>query len=77
ATHGRIDPELLFDPALRPDHEEMAGQLSFEDLLRAEECDEHEECDGHGHHDHLHATYESVDFTSDVPMDPRRFMVFL
>ncbi|MFD4178105.1 MULTISPECIES: CobW family GTP-binding protein [Streptomyces] len=77
ATHGRIDPELLFDPALRPDHEEMAGQLSFEDLLRAEECDEHEGCDGHGHHDHLHATYESVDFTSDVPMDPRRFMAFL
>ncbi|MDX3502265.1 GTP-binding protein [Streptomyces sp. ATCC51928] len=77
AVHGRIDPELLFDPALRPDHEEMAGQLSFEDLLRQEECDEHEECDGHGHGDHLHASYESVDFTADVPLDPRRFMAFL
>ncbi|MFK0189038.1 CobW family GTP-binding protein [Streptomyces rubiginosohelvolus] len=77
AEHGRIDPELLFDPALRPDGEEMAGQLSFEDLLRQEECDEHEECDGHGHADHLHAAYESVDFTADVPMDPRRFMAFL
>ncbi|MFD4596135.1 CobW family GTP-binding protein [Streptomyces rubiginosohelvolus] len=71
AEHGRIDPELLFDPALRPDGEEMAGQLSFEDLLRQEECD------GHGHADHLHAAYESVDFTADVPMDPRRFMAFL
>ncbi|MFJ3326246.1 CobW family GTP-binding protein [Streptomyces griseus] len=77
AVHGRIDPELLFDPALRPDHEEMEGQLSFEDLLRQEECDEHEECDGHGHGDHLHASYESVDFTADVPLDPRRFMAFL
>ncbi|MFF8967583.1 CobW family GTP-binding protein [Streptomyces globisporus] len=77
AEHGRIDPELLFDPALRPDGEEMAGQLSFEDLLRQEECDEHEQCDGYGHADHLHAAYESVDFTADVPMDPRRFMAFL
>ncbi|MFJ3597204.1 CobW family GTP-binding protein [Streptomyces sp. NPDC090126] len=75
AEHGRIDPELLFDAALRPDHEEMSGQLSFEDLLRQEECDEHEECDGHS--GHLHAAYESVDFTADLPMDPRRFMAFL
>ncbi|MDQ0987524.1 GTP-binding protein [Streptomyces sp. V2I9] len=77
AVHGRIDPELLFDPALRPDPEEMAGQLSFEDLLREVECDEHEGCDGHGHDRHLHAAYESVEFTSDVPLDPRRFMAFL
>ncbi|WP_228988696.1 GTP-binding protein [Streptomyces sp. DH8] len=82
AVHGRIDPELLFDPALRPDDGEMAGQLSFEDLLREEGCEEHEGCDGHGHggegHEgHLHAAYESVEFTSDVPLDPRRFMAFL
>ncbi|MFJ6614871.1 CobW family GTP-binding protein [Streptomyces sp. NPDC091289] len=74
AVHGRIDPELFFDPALRPDHEEMAGQLTFEDLLREEE----EGCEGHdGHDDHLHAAYESVDFTSDIALDPRRFMAFL
>ncbi|MFH9607265.1 CobW family GTP-binding protein [Streptomyces sp. NPDC017448] len=84
AVHGRIDPELLFDPALRPDDGEMAGQLSFEDLLREEDegCDGHAGCDGHGHHGegrdrHLHAAYESVEFTSDVPLDPRRFMAFL
>ncbi|MFE5998381.1 CobW family GTP-binding protein [Streptomyces sp. NPDC056454] len=69
AVHGRIDPELLFDPALRPDGEEKARQLTFEDLLR-------EEGDG-DHGDHLHAVYESADFTSDVPMDPRRFIAFL
>ncbi|MBK5993455.1 MULTISPECIES: CobW family GTP-binding protein [Streptomyces] len=69
AVHGRIDPELLFDPALRPDGEEKVRQLTFEDLLREEA--------GHAHEDHLHAAYESVDFTSDTPMDPRRFMAFL
>ncbi|MEU7732008.1 GTP-binding protein [Streptomyces griseus] len=72
AVHGRIDPELLFDPALRPDHEDKVRQLTFEDLLREETADGHE-----GHDDHLHAAYESVDFTSDVPLDPRRFMEFL
>ncbi|MEV7309312.1 GTP-binding protein [Streptomyces microflavus] len=69
AVHGRIDPELLFDPALRPDGEEKVRQLTFEDLLREEA--------GHAHEDHLHAAYESADFTSDTPMDPRRFMAFL
>ncbi|MFJ9113061.1 CobW family GTP-binding protein [Streptomyces sp. NPDC102283] len=72
AVHGRIDPELLFDPALRPDHEDTVRQLTFEDLLREEAPDGHE-----GHDGHLHASYESVDFTSDIPMDPRRFMEFL
>lgn len=69
AAHGRIDPELLFDPALRPDHEDTVRQLTFEDLLREEATD--------GHEGHFHAAYESVDFTSDVPMDPRRFTEFL
>ncbi|MFJ9640287.1 CobW family GTP-binding protein [Streptomyces sp. NPDC101178] len=69
AVHGRIDPELLFDPALRPDGEERIRQLTFEDLLREEA--------GDGHADHLHAAYESVEFTSNVPMDPRRFIAFL
>ncbi|MEU2841432.1 GTP-binding protein [Streptomyces sp. NPDC007076] len=72
ATYGRIDPELLFDPALRPDSEEKARQLTFEDLLR-EERDEGD--DGHAHH--LHAAYDSVSFSADVPMNPRRLMEFL
>ncbi|MFJ9981563.1 CobW family GTP-binding protein [Streptomyces cyaneofuscatus] len=69
AVQGRIDPELLFDPALRPDGEEKIRQLTFEDLLREEAGDDHA--------GHLHAAYESVDFTSDVPLDPRRFIAFL
>ncbi|MFF2964186.1 CobW family GTP-binding protein [Streptomyces sp. NPDC057963] len=74
ATYGRIDPELLFDPALRPDGEEKARQLTFEDLLLAERAEEEA---GAGHEHHLHAAYESVSFTSDVPMNPRRLMEFL
>ncbi|WP_437097678.1 CobW family GTP-binding protein [Streptomyces flavidovirens] len=70
ASYGRIDPELLFDPVVRPDAEEKARQLSFDDLRSEEEA---YDCDG----GHLHATYESVSFTSDVPMDPRRLMEFL
>ncbi|MEV6116955.1 GTP-binding protein [Streptomyces sp. NPDC052109] len=65
ATYGRIDPEFLFD--CRPS-EERIGQLSFDDL--------HD----HGTHDHaghLHTGYDSLSFTSDVPMDPRRLMRFL
>ncbi|GAA1319255.1 GTP-binding protein [Streptomyces sanglieri] len=74
ATYGRIDPELLFDPALRPDCEEKARQLTFEDLLR--DRSEEEAGEG-GHAHHLHAAYDSVSFTADVPMNPRRLMAFL
>ncbi|MFG2408567.1 CobW family GTP-binding protein [Streptomyces brevispora] len=73
ATYGRIDPELLFDPALRPDGEEKARQLTFEDLY----LEERTAAAGEEHGDHLHAAYESLDFTSDVPMSPRRLMEFL
>lgn len=67
AMYGRIDPELLFDPALRPDGEEKARQLTFEDLLR--DRSEEEAGEG-GHAHHLHAAYDSVSFTADVPMNP-------
>ncbi|WLQ40197.1 GTP-binding protein [Streptomyces laculatispora] len=73
AMYGRVDPELLFDPALRPDREEKARQLTFEDLYLEERAARA----GEEHGEHLHAAYESVDFTSDVPMSPRRLMGFL
>ncbi|MFF8973778.1 CobW family GTP-binding protein [Streptomyces sp. NPDC014995] len=68
ATYGRIDPEFLFD--CRPG-EERVGQLSFDDLHRQ---DDHEYDD---HAGHLHTTYDSLSFTSAVPLDPRRLMAFL
>lgn len=67
AAYGRIDPELLFER--RPRADVIEGQLSFEDLFR----DEAE----HDHSGHLHAAYDSVEFTSAAPMHPRRLMEFL
>ncbi|MGW1025858.1 CobW family GTP-binding protein [Streptomyces sp. NPDC002577] len=66
ASYGRIDPDLLFD---RRPAEERVGQLSFDDMH------EHDGADGHG--DHLHVAYDSLSFTSDVPLSPRRLMDFL
>ncbi|MFF1558763.1 CobW family GTP-binding protein [Streptomyces sp. NPDC058279] len=71
--HGRIDPELLFD---RRPWSETRGQLSFEDLLAGDAAD----ADGHegdAHARHVHASYESVEFVSEQPVHPRRFMDFL
>ncbi|GAA0487751.1 GTP-binding protein [Streptomyces sp. NPDC046215] len=68
ASYGRVDPELLFDRK-PPEREEAIRQLSFEDLVREEEC--------HDHDGHLHSAYDSVAFTSPAPMDPRRLMEFL
>ncbi|WP_405984546.1 CobW family GTP-binding protein [Streptomyces sp. NBC_00872] len=86
ASYGRIDPELLFDPAV-PAEEEKVRQLSFEDLLYGETSHEgsegHEGGEGHGgsggdgHEGHLHAAYESVSYTARAPMNPRRLMEFL
>jgi G3E family GTPase len=87
ASYGRIDPEFLFD--CRPT-EERIGQLSFDDLHRQEDearrGDEddvlhgHENSDPggpHEHRGHLHSAYDSVSFTSEVPLGPRRLMAFL
>ncbi|MFJ1648377.1 CobW family GTP-binding protein [Streptomyces sp. NPDC088258] len=91
ASYGRVDPELLFDAAVRSDEEEKARQLSFEDLyadLYEDPRDDdhgvagdHGGCAGHegrtGHGAHLHAAYDTVSFTARAPLDPRRLMAFL
>ncbi|HET6358828.1 GTP-binding protein [Streptomyces sp.] len=68
AVYGRVDHEVLFDPAAGPGRETVR-QLSFEDLY------DHE--DDHDHAGHLHAAYDSVDFTAQEPMNARRLMDFL
>ncbi|MEV0693657.1 GTP-binding protein [Streptomyces sp. NPDC050388] len=68
ATHGRVDPEFLFD--CRPS-EERVGQLSFDDLPR------HGPADADEHTGHLHAAYDSLSFASAAPLDPRRLIRFL
>ncbi|GLF99652.1 CobW family GTP-binding protein [Streptomyces yaizuensis] len=69
SVYGRVDPELFFDP--RP-NEERVGQLAFEDLL-----DDAHHGDHGDHSGHLHAAYDSVDFTADRPLHPRRLLDFL
>ncbi|MFI0263495.1 CobW family GTP-binding protein [Streptomyces sp. NPDC017056] len=93
AAYGRIDPELFFDRKPRDADDAAVRQLSFEDLFREEAegeaaaggevsgehaCGEHGPgCQGHGAGRHLHAGYESVEFVSDEPVNPRRLMAFL
>ncbi|QMV10102.1 GTP-binding protein [Streptomyces lincolnensis] len=79
ATYGRIDPEFLFD--CRPS-EERIGQLSFDDLHESQpqphDAHESHDHDRRDHHSgHLHTAYDSLSFTSEVPLDPRRLMGFL
>lgn len=71
AAHGRVDPEFLFD---RRPSEDRVGQLSFDDLHTHDEA---YHTDREGHAGHLHAAYESLSFTSEVPLSPRRLMEFL
>ncbi|ARF57830.1 CobW family GTP-binding protein [Streptomyces gilvosporeus] len=89
-AYGRIDPELFFDRGAGEDRAAGIRQLSFEDLLREGAAGEPDGDPGHlhdGHHGHdhapgepcphLHAAYQSVEFTSGEPMNPRRLMEFL
>ncbi|MFI2641174.1 GTP-binding protein [Streptomyces sp. NPDC018610] len=69
ASYGRLDPEFLFD---RRPSEERVGQLSFDDLHVHQEDGAD---DDHG--GHLHAGYDSLSFSCDTPLDPRRLMRFL
>lgn len=71
ASYGRVDVELFFD---RAPVGERVGQLSFDDLHDHDADGEDHEG---GHHDHLHSAYESLAFTSDVPMGPRALMALL
>ena len=69
AAYGRVDPGLLFDAPVR--EQPAVEQLSFDALLCGDE-------DAHGDgHPHLHAEYQSVEFTSRTPVDPRRLLAFL
>ncbi|CDR02607.1 CobW family GTP-binding protein [Streptomyces iranensis] len=81
AAHGRVDPALLFDHRPRETTEEGFRQLSFADVWADEAsgagCGDDSGCHGHDHGDHLHAAYESVEFSTAEPLHPRRLMDFL
>ena len=66
-AHGRIDLDLLLEPVER-DETPVAQQLSLDELLHEHDDD---------HCEHFHAAYQSVEFVSEQPLHPRRFMKFL
>ncbi|WP_199430270.1 CobW family GTP-binding protein [Qaidamihabitans albus] len=65
-SHGRVDPALLFDPERRAPREPVARQLSFDDLREPDDCAAH-----------AHTAYESVEYSAEAALDPRRLMRFL
>ncbi|MBK0869538.1 MULTISPECIES: GTP-binding protein [unclassified Saccharopolyspora] len=65
-SQGRVDPDFLFDRAQRPVRDDIPRQLSFSDIV------EHDDC-----HEHAHSAYQSVEFSSEQPMDPRALAAFL
>jgi G3E family GTPase len=74
ASHGRIDPGLLFDRRPRTEREDAVRQLSFDDLNDGP-ADDHR---GHdGHEGHPHSAYDSVGFVTEAPLNPRLFMEFI
>ncbi|MGC4960391.1 CobW family GTP-binding protein [Gordonia sp. DT101] len=79
-----VDPELLFDVAGRRDAPTASGGQLTLDALLAEADDEDLGGGDHGHdgddhsgHAHLHDGYQSVEFISEAPLDPRRLAAFL
>ncbi|MFW0787222.1 GTP-binding protein [Gordonia sp. CPCC 206044] len=68
-----IEPELLFDASERPESGPRSGQLTFDELLAECAADDHASHD----HAHLHDAYQSVEFSTDRPMNPRRLAAFL
>ncbi|MGW2288845.1 CobW family GTP-binding protein [Streptomyces phaeochromogenes] len=91
ASYGRIDPEFLFDRRPTEErigqlsfddlhrHEESEGEGEGEGELDGspQPHGPHDDLGPHGHHSHLHSAYESLAFTSEVPLSPRRLMDFL
>lgn len=90
-AYGRVDPGLFFDPE-RDDRPGAAAprhrQLSFADLAADDDAADdvagadgagHGACSGTGcgHGAHLHAAYQSVEFTTGEPVSPRRLLDFL
>ncbi|MFC0602503.1 CobW family GTP-binding protein [Streptomyces palmae] len=73
AEYGRVDPAFLFEERTGPADRAGYHQLSFADLC----TEDHDHTDCHEAGGHLHAAYDSVEFTSELPLHPRRFLDLL
>ncbi|MFI6280759.1 CobW family GTP-binding protein [Streptomyces sp. NPDC050988] len=79
-TEERIG-QLSFDDLHRNEEGESDGLPKPHGVPEPHGLHDHHGLDGHhgsrGHHGHLHSAYESLSFTSEVPLSPRRLMDFL
>jgi len=60
---ARVDPALLIDAPVQ--RRERPAQLSLDELLRDDD------------HHHEHPEYQSVEFSAETPVNPRRFLAVL
>ncbi|MFC6067302.1 CobW family GTP-binding protein [Streptomyces ochraceiscleroticus] len=79
---GVAEGQLSFEDLLREEAEhEEHEHAAHEECAAHEGSADGESCEGHGHRyghrRHLHAGYDTVEFTSAEPMHPRRLMEFL
>ena len=92
ASHGEVDPRVLFDIELVAGRQLMLGQVLAEDAAhRTEPEGEYAHGAGHGadhrehlggghgsdHSEHLHAAYQALEFRTERPVDPRMLMDWL
>jgi G3E family GTPase len=76
ATHGEVDPRVLFDIEVVPGRQLMLGQTA---ATPGHGHDQDDDSHGHGedHSGHLHAAYQALAFHTDRPLDPRRLVDWL
>ena len=67
ATHGEVDPRVLFDIEVVPGRQLMLGQTAAT----------HNHGHGEDHSGHLHASYQALAFHTERPLDPRRLVDWL
>jgi len=77
ATHGEVDPRVLFDIEAVPGRQLMLGQTA----ATHDPGHSHRHGHGHGHGEdhsgHLHAAYQALAFHTARPLDPRRLVDWL
>ncbi|WP_152360708.1 CobW family GTP-binding protein [Microlunatus speluncae] len=64
-VEGRIDPALLYELKVRPNHQPTLAEA------------DHDHDHGHNDHDHLHDRFESLSFSTEQELHPRRLMALL
>lgn len=68
-VEGRIDPALLYELKVRPNHQPTLAEADLDH--------DHDHDQDHDDHGHLHDRFESLSFSTEQPLHPRRLMALL